>query len=107
RRARRRGVPVAQAHLRHLNPLPANLGEVLRRYRTVVAPEMNGGQLAMLLRARYVVDVRPWTKIAGTAFSASELVGVIDAALDGSLADLEQDKAFTARARACYLGSDR
>src|SRR5690606_6937138 len=66
RRARRRGVPVAQAHLRHLNPLPANLGEVLRRYRTVVAPEMNGGQLAMLLRARYVVDVRPWTKIAGT-----------------------------------------
>jgi len=107
RRARRRGVPVAQAHLRHLNPLPANLGEVLRRYRTVVAPEMNGGQLAMLLRAKYLVDVRPWTKIAGTAFSASELVGVIDAALDGSIEEMEQDKAFTARARASYLGSDR
>lgn len=102
RRARRRGVPVAQAHLRNLNPLPANTGEVLRRYRTVVAPEMNGGQLAMLLRARYLVDVRPWTKVAGTAFSAQELVGVIDAALDGSLAELENDKAFAARAKATY-----
>ncbi|MEU8898325.1 2-oxoacid:acceptor oxidoreductase subunit alpha [Nocardia sp. NPDC048505] len=103
RRARRRGVPVAQAHLRHLNPLPPNLGAVLRRYRTVVAPEMNGGQLALLLRGKYLVDVRPWTKIAGTAFSAQELVGVIDAALDGSIEDLEHDKAFTARARATYL----
>ncbi|MCU1641578.1 MAG: korA [Nocardia sp.] len=102
RRARRRGVPVAQAHLRHLNPFPANLGDVLKRYRTVVAPEMNGGQLAMLLRARYLVDVQPWTKIAGLAFSAQELVGVIDAALDGSIAEMEQAKAFTARARATY-----
>ncbi|MBF6170304.1 2-oxoacid:acceptor oxidoreductase subunit alpha [Nocardia blacklockiae] len=102
RRARRRGVPVAQAHLRHLNPLPANTGEVLRRYRTVVCPEMNGGQLATLLRARYLVDVQPWTKVAGTAFSAQELVGVIDAALDGSIAELEHDKAFAARARATY-----
>ncbi|WP_084525333.1 2-oxoacid:acceptor oxidoreductase subunit alpha [Nocardia vaccinii] len=102
RRARRRGVPVAQAHLRNLNPLPANTGEILRRYRTVVAPEMNGGQLAMLLRGRYLVDVQPWTKVAGTAFSAQELVGVIDAALDGSLAELENDKVFAARARATY-----
>ncbi|MQY29020.1 2-oxoacid:acceptor oxidoreductase subunit alpha [Nocardia aurantia] len=102
RRARRRGVPVAQAHLRHLNPLPANTGDVLRRYRVVVAPEMNNGQLSMLLRARYLVDVRPWTKVAGTAFSAQELVGVIDAALDGTIAELEQDKAFAARARATY-----
>ncbi|MET9486348.1 2-oxoacid:acceptor oxidoreductase subunit alpha [Nocardia sp. NPDC006630] len=102
RRARRRGVPVAQAHLRHLNPFPANLGAVLKRYRTVVAPEMNGGQLAMLLRARYLVDVQPWTKIAGLAFSAQELVGVIDAALDGSITEMEQNKAFTARARATY-----
>ncbi|WP_280265523.1 2-oxoacid:acceptor oxidoreductase subunit alpha [Nocardia wallacei] len=102
RRARRRGVPVAQAHLRNLNPLPANTGAVLRRYRTVVCPEMNGGQLATLLRARYLVDVQPWTKIAGTAFSAQELVGVIDAALDGSIAEMEHDKAFAARARATY-----
>ncbi|MEV0292465.1 2-oxoacid:acceptor oxidoreductase subunit alpha [Nocardia sp. NPDC050710] len=102
RRARRRGVPVAQAHLRHLNPLPPNLGDILRRYRTVVVPEMNGGQLALLLRAKYLVDVQPWTKIAGTAFSAQELVGVIDAALDGSIEEMEQDKAFAARARATY-----
>ncbi|MEV0246450.1 2-oxoacid:acceptor oxidoreductase subunit alpha [Nocardia sp. NPDC050712] len=105
RRVRRRGVPVAQAHLRHLNPLPPNLGTVLRRYRTVVAPEMNGGQLALLLRGKYLVDVRPWTKVAGTAFSAQELVGVIDAALDGSIEELEQAKAFTARARATYVAT--
>ncbi|WP_405493461.1 2-oxoacid:acceptor oxidoreductase subunit alpha [Nocardia sp. NBC_00511] len=102
RRARRRGVPVAQAHLRNLNPLPPNLGAVLARYRTVVCPEMNGGQLSMLLRARYLVDVQPWTKVAGTAFQAQELVGVIDAALDGSISEMEQAKAFTARARATY-----
>ncbi|WP_280418672.1 2-oxoacid:acceptor oxidoreductase subunit alpha [Nocardia carnea] len=102
RRVRRRGARVAQLHLRHLNPLPPDLGEVLRRYDTVVAPEMNGGQLAWLLRAKYLVDVQPWTKVAGTAFSAQELVGVIDAALDGTLAELEQSKAFTARARATY-----
>ncbi|MBF6209485.1 2-oxoacid:acceptor oxidoreductase subunit alpha [Nocardia puris] len=103
RRARRRGVPVAQAHLRHLNPLPPNLGAVLGRYRTIVAPEMNGGQLALLLRARYLADVRPWTKVAGTAFSAQELVGVIDAALDGSLEELERAKTEAARASATYL----
>lgn len=102
RRVRRRGARVAQLHLRHLNPLPPDLGEVLRRYDTVVAPEMNGGQLAWLLRAKYLVDVQPWTKVAGTAFSAQELVGVIDAALDGTLAELEQSKAFTARAQATY-----
>ncbi|MFR9750227.1 2-oxoacid:acceptor oxidoreductase subunit alpha [Nocardia sp. 004] len=102
RRARRRGVPVAQAHLRYLNPLPANIGDVLRRYRVVVAPEMNGGQLALLLRAKCLVDVRPWTKIAGTAFSVQEIVGVIDAALDGSLEEMEQDKVFAAKARATY-----
>lgn len=102
RRVRRRGGRVAQLHLRHLNPLPPGLGEILRRYPTVVAPEMNGGQLAMLLRAKYLVDVQPWTKVAGTAFSAQELVGVIDAALDGTLAGLEHDKARAARARATY-----
>jgi 2-oxoglutarate ferredoxin oxidoreductase subunit alpha len=63
---------------------------------------MNGGQLTMLLRAKYLVDVQPWTKVAGTAFSAQELVGVIDAALDGTLAGLEHDKARAARARATY-----
>src|SRR5881392_363056 len=53
RRIRNGGLAIAQAHLRHLNPLPADLGEVLRRYEKVVVPEMNLGQLALLLRARY------------------------------------------------------
>ncbi|MFC8043059.1 2-oxoacid:acceptor oxidoreductase subunit alpha [Nocardia sp. NPDC057353] len=102
RRARRGGRAVAHAQLRHLNPFPANLGAVLGRYRTVVAPELNGGQLALLLRARYLVDVVPWTRTTGTAFPTAELVGVIDAALDGSIRDLERDKDSAARARATY-----
>jgi 2-oxoglutarate ferredoxin oxidoreductase subunit alpha len=73
RRVRQLGHKVAQAHLRHLNPLPANLGDVLARYRTVVVPEMNLGQLAMLLRARYLVDVKSYTKVAGLPFRAEEL----------------------------------
>ncbi|MBJ8345273.1 2-oxoacid:acceptor oxidoreductase subunit alpha [Antrihabitans sp. YC2-6] len=102
RRVRSTGQRVAHVQLRHLNPFPRNLGSILRRYRTVVAPEMNLGQLAMLLRARYLVDVQPWTKVAGLAFSAQELVGVIEAALYGSLPDLEAAKARTARDQATY-----
>jgi 2-oxoglutarate ferredoxin oxidoreductase subunit alpha len=73
RRVRALGRKVAQAHLRHLNPLPANLGEVLARYRTVVVPEMNLGQLAMVLRGRYLVDVKSYTKVSGLPFKAEEL----------------------------------
>ncbi|WP_091293449.1 2-oxoacid:acceptor oxidoreductase subunit alpha [Amycolatopsis xylanica] len=76
RRVRKNGLPIAQAHLRHLNPFPANLGDVLRSYDTVVIPEMNLGQLAMLLRAKYLVDVHSHTKVAGMAFKAEELQGV-------------------------------
>src|SRR5205814_9483969 len=72
RQARRTGIEVAQAHLRHLNPFPANLGEVLRSYERVVVPEMNLGQLALLLRARYLVDVLSYTKVAGSPFTAEE-----------------------------------
>lgn len=54
RRVRKIGTPIAQVHLRHLNPLPANLGDVLARYEHVVVPEMNLGQMSMLLRARYL-----------------------------------------------------
>ncbi|SFQ64239.1 2-oxoglutarate ferredoxin oxidoreductase subunit alpha [Amycolatopsis arida] len=73
RRVRKQGMAIAQAHLRHLNPLPANLGDVLARYDTVVVPEMNLGQLAMLLRARYLVDIHSHTKVAGLPFKAEEL----------------------------------
>ena len=64
------GTPVARAHLRHLNPFPANTGEVLRRYRRVVVPEMNLGQLALLLRAKYLVDVQSHTQVRGLPFTA-------------------------------------
>ena len=104
RRARRRGVKVAHAQLRHLNPLPANLADVLRRYPRVVLPEMNLGQLALLLRGKYLVDVQPVTKVAGMAFRADEVEEIIDAALDGTLADRERDKATFARSAAATVG---
>ena len=77
RRVRGSGAQVAQAHLRHLNPFPANTGEVLRRYDKVLVPEMNLGQLAMLVRARYLVDAVAYSKVRGLPFSATELAGVI------------------------------
>jgi 2-oxoglutarate/2-oxoacid ferredoxin oxidoreductase subunit alpha len=76
RRVRNMGKRVATVHLRHLNPLPANLGEVLARYRTVLLPEMNLGQLALLLRGRYLVDAVSYTKVSGLPFKAEELQDV-------------------------------
>ncbi|MGH3437079.1 MAG: 2-oxoacid:acceptor oxidoreductase subunit alpha [Sciscionella sp.] len=83
RRVRNSGVPIAQAHLRHVNPFPANLGEVLRRYERVVVPEMNLGQLALLLRAEYLVDATSYTKVAGLPFKAEELQGVFTDIIEG------------------------
>ncbi|HVK22246.1 MAG TPA: 2-oxoacid:acceptor oxidoreductase subunit alpha [Actinokineospora sp.] len=77
RRVRKLGHAVAQAHLRHLNPFPANLGEVLRSYDKVVVPEMNLGQLSLLLRGRFLVDVISYTKVAGLPFMAEELQNVL------------------------------
>ncbi|TWG07390.1 2-oxoacid:acceptor oxidoreductase subunit alpha [Saccharopolyspora dendranthemae] len=77
RRVRAQGLNIASAHLRYLNPMPANLGEVLRGYDKVIVPEMNLGQLAMLLRARYLVDVQSYTKVAGLPFQAEELQNVL------------------------------
>lgn len=104
RRARRRGVKVAHAQLRHLNPLPSNLGDVLTRYPKVVLPEMNLGQLALLLRGTYLVDVQSVTKVAGMAFRADELEEVIDAALDGTLSEIESDKTKFAELTAVTVG---
>ncbi|GAA3003085.1 2-oxoacid:acceptor oxidoreductase subunit alpha [Actinokineospora diospyrosa] len=77
RRVRKLGHSVAQAHLRNLNPFPANLGDVLRSYDKVVVPEMNLGQLALLLRGKYLVDVVSYTKVAGLPFKAEELQNVL------------------------------
>ena len=73
RRLRATGDRVSQVHLTHLNPLPADLGEVLARYPKVMCPELNLGQLAMLLRSRYLVDVSSFTKVAGLPFGAAEM----------------------------------
>jgi len=77
RRVRRAGYSVAQAHLRHLNPFPADLGEVLARYDKVVIPEMNLGQLAQLIRARYLVDAISVTQVRGMPFRAEELADML------------------------------
>ena len=70
---RDRGQRVATAHLHHLNPLPPNIGDVLRSYERVLVPEMNSGQLAQLLRAEFLVDVESHTKIKGQPLFAAEL----------------------------------
>ncbi|MET2714593.1 2-oxoacid:acceptor oxidoreductase subunit alpha [Streptomyces harbinensis] len=77
RRIRRSGGAVAQAHLRNLNPFPANLGEVLAGYERVLVPEMNLGQLASLLRARYLVDIVSITQVTGLPFKAERLANAI------------------------------
>jgi 2-oxoglutarate ferredoxin oxidoreductase subunit alpha len=82
RRVRSSGRSVAQIHLRHLNPMPADLGEILRRYDRVVCPEMNLGQLALLLRAKYLVDVESHTQVRGAPFRSAELAAVIQEVID-------------------------
>ncbi|MBF9070642.1 2-oxoacid:acceptor oxidoreductase subunit alpha [Streptacidiphilus fuscans] len=82
RRVRTAGGRVAHAQLRHLNPFPANLGEVLGRYERVLVPEMNLGQLALLIRAKYLVDARSFTQVSGMPFKAEQLAARIKEALD-------------------------
>ena len=72
------GGKVAQAHLRHLNPFPKNTEQVLKSYRKVIVPEMNLGQLALLLRGRYLVDVLSYNQVRGMPFKTDELVTVIE-----------------------------
>jgi 2-oxoglutarate ferredoxin oxidoreductase subunit alpha len=78
RMARAGGSRVAVAHLHHLNPLPENTGDVLRSFDRVLVPEMNTGQLAQVLRARYLVDVESFTKVEGLPLFASEIQGLIE-----------------------------
>jgi len=77
RRLRTRGHSVAQAHLRNLNPFPANTADVLGRYRKIVVPEMNLGQLAFLLQGRFCIPVESITKVAGMPFGAAELAELL------------------------------
>jgi 2-oxoglutarate ferredoxin oxidoreductase subunit alpha len=73
RTAREAGHRVASAHLRHLNPLPANTGDVLRSFERVLVPELNSGQLSMLLRSRFLVDVESYSKVRGQPLFAAEI----------------------------------
>ena len=84
RRIRRSGRSIAQVHLRHLNPLPADLGDILRSYDRVVCPEMNLGQLSLLLRAEYLVDVQSHTQVRGLPFRAAELAAVLQDVIDST-----------------------
>ena len=77
RRVRLAGGSIAQAHLRHLSPFPANLGDVLKSYDKVLVPEINTGQLALVLRGRYLCDVISYNRVRGLPFRAAELAGVI------------------------------
>jgi 2-oxoglutarate ferredoxin oxidoreductase subunit alpha len=79
--AREAGHRVARAHIRHLNPLPSNTGEVLRRYPRVLLPELNLGQLALLLRGKYLVDVASFTQLRGLPFHTEDLVEAIEGIL--------------------------
>ncbi|MGP9019265.1 2-oxoacid:acceptor oxidoreductase subunit alpha [Streptomyces sp. BR1] len=81
RRLRAQGQPIAQAHLRHLNPFPGNLGEVLMRYSKVVVPEMNLGQLATLIRAKYLVDAQSYNQVNGMPFKAEQLATALKEAI--------------------------
>jgi 2-oxoglutarate ferredoxin oxidoreductase subunit alpha len=83
RRIRAQGRSVAHAHLRHLNPFPANLGEVLKSYPKVLVPEMNLGQLVKLVRADFLVDAKSLSKMRGKPFQAAEIeAAVLDLILD-------------------------
>jgi 2-oxoglutarate ferredoxin oxidoreductase subunit alpha len=80
--AREKGQSVGHVHLRHLNPLPKNLGDVLKRYKHVLVPEMNTGQLVMILRAKFLVDAQGYNKIQGKPFKQSEIEQKIDEILE-------------------------
>jgi 2-oxoglutarate ferredoxin oxidoreductase subunit alpha len=76
---RSEGRAVAHAHLRWLNPFPANLGDVLKSYDRVLIPEMNLGQLSQLVRARYLVDAVGYNRVTGKPFRASEIADAVEA----------------------------
>ncbi len=82
RRKRAEGLDVSHVHIRHIWPLPANLGELLKSYDKVIVPEMNTGQLKTVLRDQYLVDAKPVNKVSGQPFTIAE----IEAAIEGALA---------------------
>ncbi|MEN3026362.1 MAG: 2-oxoacid:acceptor oxidoreductase subunit alpha [Chlorobiota bacterium] len=78
---RSQGLSVSHIHIRYLNPLPRNLGQLLRGFRRILVPELNSGQLSQLLRARYLVDARTYSKVQGVPLTVAELVSAIQETL--------------------------
>lgn len=74
---RAEGLNVAQAHIRLVHPFPSDLGDVVKRYKRVIIPEMNLGQLALLVRAKYLVDAISLTKVQGQPFKSAEIADTI------------------------------
>ncbi|WP_420846695.1 2-oxoacid:acceptor oxidoreductase subunit alpha [Nocardioides caldifontis] len=85
RRVRNAGMEVAQAHLRHLNPFPKDLGEVLKRYDAVMVPEMNLGQLSLLLRAKFLVDVVGYNQVNGMPIKAADLAEAVTGLVESTV----------------------
>ena len=81
RRARAKGLDVSHVHLRHIWPMPKNLGDLLRSYDRIIVPEMNTGQLKTVLRDQYLVDARPLNKVSGQPFRIAEIEAAIEEAL--------------------------
>jgi len=88
-RARDAGKSVSCAHLRHLNPMPKNTGEVLKKFKRVLIPELNTGQLRQLIRSKFLVDARGLNKVAGKPFLVEEIEQAIDFMLDDKFGDRE------------------
>lgn len=82
-RARKKGMKVAQAHLRYINPLPRNTGDILRKYKYVLCPELNMGQLSKIIASEYAVEVEGFNKIQGLPFKSSEIESKIESILLG------------------------
>jgi 2-oxoglutarate ferredoxin oxidoreductase subunit alpha len=82
-RAQRKGLKVAHAHLRYLNPMPRNTGEVLKRYKKVLVPELNRGQLRLLLRAEFLIDAVGLNKVQGRPFLVGEIEEKIEEVVSG------------------------
>ncbi len=81
RRARKKGLDVAHIHIRHIWPMPKNLGELLKRFDKVIVPEMNTGQLKTVLRDQYLIDAKPLNKVSGQPFRIAEIEAAIEEAL--------------------------
>lgn len=82
-RSRRNGLKVSQAHLKYLNPLPRNTGEVLKKFKKILIPELNLGQLTKLIKSEYLIDVASYTKIKGLPFKSIEIENKISELLGG------------------------